>query len=161
MEYLNKVVPSEQVSVNGRFQEIIGSSPALKLALAEVELVAPTDSTVLILGETGTGKELIAQAIHDLSTRRERPFLKLNCAAIPFDLLESDQGRIICQEVGLEPDCCCLQDGLRWVVDGTPQEGEVLPGGGFSEDPCRRKRDQRTPGEDDRERAAQDAARES
>lgn len=90
MEYLNKVVLSEQVSVNGRFQEIIGSSPALKLSLAEVERVAPTDSTVLILGETGTGKELIAQAIHDISARRERPFLKLNCAAIPFDLLESE-----------------------------------------------------------------------
>jgi len=90
MEYLNKVAPSEQVSVNGRFQEIIGSSPALKLSLAEVECVAPTDSTVLILGETGTGKELIARAIHDLSARRERPFLKLNCAAIPFDLLESE-----------------------------------------------------------------------
>jgi formate hydrogenlyase transcriptional activator len=90
MEYLNLVAPSEQVSVNGRFQEIIGSSPALKLSLAEVERVAPTDSTVLILGETGTGKELIARAIHDLSARRERPFLKLNCAAIPFDLLESE-----------------------------------------------------------------------
>ena len=90
MEYLNKVAPSEQVSVNGRFQGIIGSSAALKLALAEVERVAPTDSTALILGETGKGKELIAQAIHDLSTRRERPFLKLNCAAIPFDLLESE-----------------------------------------------------------------------
>ena len=90
MEYLNKAVLTEQVSVNGRFQEIIGSSPALKLSLAEVERVAPTDSTVLILGETGTGKELIARAIHDLSARRERPFLKLNCAAIPFDLLESE-----------------------------------------------------------------------
>jgi formate hydrogenlyase transcriptional activator len=90
MEYLNLVAPSEQVSVNGRFQEIIGSSPALKLSLAEVGRVAPTDSTVLILGETGTGKELIARAIHDLSARRERPFVKLNCAAIPFDLLESE-----------------------------------------------------------------------
>jgi transcriptional regulator with GAF, ATPase, and Fis domain len=90
MEYLNKIAPSEQVSANGRFQEIIGSSPALKLSLAEVERVAPTDSTVLILGETGTGKELIARAVHDLSARRERPFLKLNCAAIPFDLLESE-----------------------------------------------------------------------
>jgi transcriptional regulator with GAF, ATPase, and Fis domain len=90
MEYLNKIAPSKQVSVNGRFQEIIGSSPALKLSLAEVERVAPTDSTVLILGETGTGKELIARAIHDLSARRERPFVKLNCAAIPFDLLESE-----------------------------------------------------------------------
>ena len=90
MEYLNKVAPSEHVSVNGRFQQIIGSSPALNLALAEVERVAPTDSTVLILGETGTGKELIARAIHDISARQERPFLKLNCAAIPFELLESE-----------------------------------------------------------------------
>jgi formate hydrogenlyase transcriptional activator len=90
MEYLNKAVLTKQVSVNGRFQGIIGSSPALKLSLAEVERVAPTDSTVMILGETGTGKELIARAIHDLSARRERPFVKLNCAAIPFELLESE-----------------------------------------------------------------------
>ena len=90
MEYLNKIASSQQAFVNGRFQQIIGNSPALKLALAEVERVAPTDSTVLILGETGTGKELIARAIHDLSARRGRPFLKLNCAAIPFDLLESE-----------------------------------------------------------------------
>jgi len=89
MEYLNEVV-SKQDSVNGRSQQIIGNSPSFKVALREVERVAPTDSTVLILGETGTGKELIAQAIHDLSARRERPFLKLNCAAIPFDLLESE-----------------------------------------------------------------------
>jgi formate hydrogenlyase transcriptional activator len=90
MEYLNKIASSKQAFVNGRFQQIIGNSPALKLTLAEVERVAPTDSTVLVLGETGTGKELIARAIHDLSARRGRPFLKLNCAAIPFDLLESE-----------------------------------------------------------------------
>jgi transcriptional regulator with GAF, ATPase, and Fis domain len=90
MEYLNKIASSQQASVNDGFRQIIGNSPALKLALAEVERVAPTDSTVLILGETGTGKELIARAIHDLSARRGRPFLKLNCAAIPFDLLESE-----------------------------------------------------------------------
>jgi formate hydrogenlyase transcriptional activator len=90
MEHLNKIASSKQAFVNGRFQQIIGNSPALKLALAEVERVAPTDSTVLVLGETGTGKELIARAIHDLSARRGRPFLKLNCAAIPFDLLESE-----------------------------------------------------------------------
>src|SRR5262249_27505801 len=73
-----------------RFGQIIGNSPALESVLAEVERVAPTDSTVLILGETGTGKELIARAIHNISPRCERPFIKLNCAAIPFDLLESE-----------------------------------------------------------------------
>jgi formate hydrogenlyase transcriptional activator len=73
-----------------RFEQIIGSSPALESVLEEVERVAPTDSTVLIQGETGTGKELIARAIHNLSSRCGRPFIKLNCAAIPFDLLESE-----------------------------------------------------------------------
>ena len=72
------------------FDEIIGNSPALEFALAEVERVAPTDSTVLVLGETGTGKELIARAIHNISPRCGRPFVKLNCSAIPFDLLESE-----------------------------------------------------------------------
>jgi len=73
-----------------RFEQIIGSSPALEAVLEQVELVAPTDSTVLVQGETGTGKELIARAIHNLSSRCGRPFIKLNCAAIPFDLLESE-----------------------------------------------------------------------
>ena len=73
-----------------RFEQIIGSSPALESVLAQVERVAPTDSTVLIQGETGTGKELIARAVHSLSARCGRPFIKLNCAAIPFDLLESE-----------------------------------------------------------------------
>jgi len=73
-----------------RFEQIIGSSPALESVLAQVERVAPTDSTVLILGETGTGKELIARAVHNVSARCGRPFVKLNCAAIPFDLLESE-----------------------------------------------------------------------
>lgn len=72
------------------FEEIIGESPALKRVLRQVETVAPTDATVLILGETGTGKELIARAIHNLSSRRERPLVKLNCAAIPSGLLESE-----------------------------------------------------------------------
>src|SRR5206468_5691260 len=72
------------------FEEIIGDSPALKRVLHEVETVAPTDSAVLVLGETGTGKELIARAIHDLSGRRGRTFVKINCAAIPTGLLESE-----------------------------------------------------------------------
>jgi formate hydrogenlyase transcriptional activator len=73
-----------------RFEQIIGNSSALEAVLEQVERVAPTDSTVLIQGETGTGKELIARAIHNLSSRCGRPFVKLNCAAIPFDLLESE-----------------------------------------------------------------------
>jgi len=73
-----------------RFEQLIGSSPALESALEQVARVAPTDSTVLIQGETGTGKELIARAVHDLSSRFGRSFIKLNCAAIPFDLLESE-----------------------------------------------------------------------
>jgi len=73
-----------------RFEQIIGSSPALESVLEQVGLVAPTDSTVLIQGETGTGKELIAHAIHNISSRCGRPFIRLNCAAIPLDLLESE-----------------------------------------------------------------------
>ena len=80
----------EQGQAESRFDQIIGSSPALESVLAEVEQVAPTDSTVLVLGETGTGKELIARAIHNLSTRCGRPFVRVNCSAIPFDLLESE-----------------------------------------------------------------------
>jgi len=73
-----------------RFEQIIGNSQALESVLEQVERVASTDSTVLVLGETGTGKELIARAIHNISSRCGRPFIKLNCAAIPFDLLESE-----------------------------------------------------------------------
>ena len=76
--------------VRAEFGEIIGSSPALRTALDLVSIVAPTDSSVLIMGETGTGQELIARAIHNLSVRRGRPFVKLNCAAIPLGLLESE-----------------------------------------------------------------------
>ena len=72
------------------FEEIVGTSAGLKAVLKEVEIVAPTESTVLILGETGTGKELIARAIHTISSRSSRPFVKLNCAAIPSGLLESE-----------------------------------------------------------------------
>jgi formate hydrogenlyase transcriptional activator len=80
----------DQDDRNREFERIVGNSPALEAVLEQVERVAPTDSTVLIQGETGTGKELIAQAIHNVSRRYGRPYVKLNCAAIPFDLLESE-----------------------------------------------------------------------
>ena len=70
--------------------EILGESPAIGRLLGEIELVAATDSTVLILGETGTGKELVARAIHERSARRERPLVAVNCAALPRDLVESE-----------------------------------------------------------------------
>jgi formate hydrogenlyase transcriptional activator len=82
--------PGDQDRDPRRFEQIIGKSPVLEAVLAQVERVAPTDSTVLIQGETGTGKELIARAVHDISSRCGRRFIKLNCAAIPFDLLESE-----------------------------------------------------------------------
>ena len=80
----------DQEDRNHEFERIVGNSPALEAVLEQVERVGPTDSTVLIQGETGTGKELIAQAIHNVSRRYGRPYVKLNCAAIPFDLLESE-----------------------------------------------------------------------
>jgi len=85
-----KVYLEDELRTDYNFEEIIGDSPALKRVLHEVETVAPTDSAVLVLGETGTGKELIARAIHDLSGRRGRTFVKINCAAIPTGLLESE-----------------------------------------------------------------------
>jgi transcriptional regulator with GAF, ATPase, and Fis domain len=81
---------TDQYSYERRFEQIIGNSPALEAVLEQVERVATTGSTVLIQGETGTGKELIAQAIHNISSRCGRPFVRLNCAAIPLDLLESE-----------------------------------------------------------------------
>ena len=90
MEKVDRHSLIEDVCAEARFEEIIGNSAPLKFVLAEVQRVAPTDSTVLVLGETGAGKEVIAEAIHKTSARRDRPFIKLNCAAIPFDLLESE-----------------------------------------------------------------------
>jgi transcriptional regulator with GAF, ATPase, and Fis domain len=75
---------------NRQFDQIVGNSRLLEAVLEQVERVAPTTSTVLIQGETGTGKELIAKAIHNISLRYDRPFVKVNCAAIPLDLLESE-----------------------------------------------------------------------
>jgi len=80
----------DRVSYERRFEQVIGNSPALETVLEQVERVAPTDSTVLIQGETGTGKELIAHAIHNISSRCGHSFVRLNCAAIPLDLLESE-----------------------------------------------------------------------
>jgi DNA-binding NtrC family response regulator len=81
--------PNEDTATHN-FDEIVGTSAALGAVLKQVEVVAPTESTVLILGETGTGKELIARAIHTASSRSRRPFVKLNCAAIPTGLIESE-----------------------------------------------------------------------
>src|SRR5438094_885538 len=85
-----KLYLEEEIRSEMDFEQIVGSSAALKHVLQLVETVAPNDSTVLLLGETGTGKELIARAIHDRSRRRERALVKLNCAAIPSGLLESE-----------------------------------------------------------------------
>jgi len=85
-----KIYLEEEIRTDYNFEEIVGQSNALKSVLHQASTVAPTDSTVLILGETGTGKELIARAIHHLSRRRERTFVKVNCAAIPSGLLESE-----------------------------------------------------------------------
>ena len=85
-----KIYLEDEIRTDNRFEEIVGQSRALKTILKQVETVAPTDSTVLIYGETGTGKELLARAIHDLSSRKQGTFVKLNCAAIPTGLLESE-----------------------------------------------------------------------
>ncbi|HEY7184128.1 MAG TPA: sigma 54-interacting transcriptional regulator [Blastocatellia bacterium] len=85
-----KLYLEEEIRSEMNFDQIVGNSPALRRVLELVETVAPSDSTVLLLGETGTGKELIARAIHDHSRRKDRTFVKLNCAAIPTGLLESE-----------------------------------------------------------------------
>jgi len=90
MGTFERFASSDRDRTQRRFEQVIGNSPALESVLEQVERVAPTDSTVLLQGETGTGKELIARAIHNISSRCGRPYIKLNCAAIPFDLLESE-----------------------------------------------------------------------
>jgi formate hydrogenlyase transcriptional activator len=87
---LELVRSGDQDERDRQFDQIVGNSPALEPVLAQVEQVASTDATVLIRGETGTGKELIAKAIHNISPRCDRTFVKVNCAAIPLDLLESE-----------------------------------------------------------------------
>lgn len=90
MEGVERIGPVYRDEREHRFEQIIGNTAALEAVLEQVERVAPTGSTVLIQGETGTGKELIARAVHNLSPRCGRAYVKLNCAAIPFDLLESE-----------------------------------------------------------------------
>jgi formate hydrogenlyase transcriptional activator len=85
-----KLYLEDEIRTESNFEEIIGDSPVLKLVLSQAKTVAPTDATVLILGETGTGKELAARAIHRMSARKDGSFIKLNCAAIPTGLLESE-----------------------------------------------------------------------
>src|SRR4029078_13199083 len=85
-----KLYLEEEIQTEYNFEEIVGDRRALKLLLKEIQTVAATDSTVLILGETGSGKELVARALHNRSDRRERTLVKLNCAAIPTGLLESE-----------------------------------------------------------------------
>ena len=87
---LEKLYLEDEIRSELGFEEIVGGSEALRRVLEKIKTVAPTDSTVLIYGETGTGKELIARALHDLSARKSGPFVKLNCAAIPTGLLESE-----------------------------------------------------------------------
>src|SRR6059058_2485551 len=108
--YLESEIRSEQ-----SFEHIVGDSPALHRTLQQVEIVAPTDSTVLLLGETGTGKELLARAIHDRSHRRDRTFVKLNCAAIPSGLLESE---LFGHERGAFTGAIAQKIGRFQVADG-------------------------------------------
>jgi formate hydrogenlyase transcriptional activator len=85
-----KLYLEDELRIDNKFEEIVGNSKALKRVLKQIETVAPTDSTVLILGETGTGKERLARAVHDLSPRRGRAFVRVNCASVPAGLLESE-----------------------------------------------------------------------
>src|SRR6516162_5023175 len=88
--YKENLALREEIDVARMFEEIVGSSPALQAVLSQVAKVAPSDSTVLVMGETGTGKELIARAIHRRSQRSSRAFVSVNCAAIPRDLIASE-----------------------------------------------------------------------
>jgi formate hydrogenlyase transcriptional activator len=104
-----------EISSECRFEDIVGKSPALRKVLENVAIVAPTDSTVLLHGETGTGKELIARAIHNLSSRRERAYVRMNCAAIPSGLLESE---LFGHEKGAFTGALIQRKGRFEVADG-------------------------------------------
>src|SRR5499425_1224156 len=104
-----------EISSEDCFEDIVGKSPALRKVLEHVAIVAPTDSTVLLHGETGTGKELIARAIHKLSSRRNREFVRMNCAAIPSGLLESE---LFGHEKGAFTGAIMQKKGRFELVDG-------------------------------------------
>jgi formate hydrogenlyase transcriptional activator len=110
-----KLYLEDEIRTEMNFAQIIGNSAPLRRVLKNVETVAPTDSTVLIYGETGTGKELIARGIHDLSPRRAKPFVKLNCAAIPTGLLESE---LFGHEKGAFTGAIAQRIGRFEVADG-------------------------------------------
>jgi formate hydrogenlyase transcriptional activator len=110
-----KLYLEDEIRTEMSFAQIIGNSASLRRVLKAVETVAPTDSTVLIYGETGTGKELIARGIHDLSPRRSKPFVKLNCAAIPTGLLESE---LFGHEKGAFTGAIAQRIGRFEVADG-------------------------------------------
>jgi formate hydrogenlyase transcriptional activator len=110
-----KLYLEDEIRKEMNFAQIIGNSTSLRRVLKQVETVAPTDSTVLIYGETGTGKELIARGIHDLSPRRSKPFVKLNCAAIPTGLLESE---LFGHEKGAFTGAIAQRIGRFEVADG-------------------------------------------
>ena len=80
----------KEIAETGRFEEIIGESESIRAIFHQVEQVAPTEATILVLGETGTGKELIARTVHRMSTRSHRPLVKVNCATLPSTLIESE-----------------------------------------------------------------------
>jgi formate hydrogenlyase transcriptional activator len=110
-----KLYLEDEIRTEMNFAQIIGNSASLRRLLKHVETVAPTDSTVLIYGETGTGKELIARGIHDLSPRHSKPFVKLNCAAIPTGLLESE---LFGHEKGAFTGAIAQRIGRFEVADG-------------------------------------------
>lgn len=106
----------DQIEINNKFEDILGQSSAIKNVLRKVEQVAGTDSTVLILGETGTGKELIASAIHNKSGRKSRPMIKLNCAALPATLIEAE---LFGREKGAYTGALSTQTGRFEAADGS------------------------------------------
>jgi formate hydrogenlyase transcriptional activator len=119
---------ADRASTERRFEQLIGDSPALEWVLEQVERVSPTDSTVLIQGETGTGKELIARAIHNISSRCGHAFVKLNCAAVPLDLLESE---LFGHEKGAFTGAIAQKTGrFEWADKGTlflDEVGDIPP----------------------------------